>query len=301
MSIIRIVHDHNYFKASNECLRTKSLSFRARGIHTYLISNKDDWIISLDKLAEMSDKDGRASIRSAVHELIDKGYIRRHQKRLKNGQLMGYDYNCYETLELAKLASPACENCTTVPACEKPMSDNRTQATLYNINTNNNNNYNNNINNGQIGSKSTKPIGYKNKPTEKGGDKMSPSLRSKNVYYPEDFERLWEGCKKLYGKHTRGNKQKANNAFSKIFGDSGWFLARIQERFEKDTRWKQGIGIPHISTFINERRWEDDICTAEPASFNSVDIAAHNRQVAKDYIADKKAEEANNGHASKGE
>lgn len=65
---------------SNAVLRDSRISFRARGILTYLLSHKDGWHVTSASIAE-AGAEGREAVRSAMRELQSAGYleIQKHQ------------------------------------------------------------------------------------------------------------------------------------------------------------------------------------------------------------------------------
>src|SRR5699024_8438680 len=65
---------------------------------TYFLSKPDDWQIYM-KDVQNQFKDGETSIRSAMKELIEAGYIYRWRERNEKGQLGSYNYEVYERPE----------------------------------------------------------------------------------------------------------------------------------------------------------------------------------------------------------
>ena len=97
MSTYRIRKDKNnpYVMMNKEFLSNENLSFKAKGILSYLLSKPDDWKIYEDDLVNQS-KDGKTAVRSGLQELMKQGYIIRTQKRTKDGKFDGYDYDVFE-------------------------------------------------------------------------------------------------------------------------------------------------------------------------------------------------------------
>ena len=142
MGIIRIVKDKNnpYVMLNKTCIQDTELSWKAKGLHSYVMSLPDDWEIYLKDLANRS-KDGRDSTSAALKELEEKRYLSRLPKRDIEGKLQGgYDYTFYE--------SPITEK----PKSEKPKSEKPTL--LINNITNKPSILNNNITNNQEAVKS---------------------------------------------------------------------------------------------------------------------------------------------------
>ena len=71
---------------------------------------------------------------------------------------------------------------------------------------------------------------------------------------PERFDGFW----KFY---PRGeNKQGAIRAWDKLQPDDGLIaeMGRALQRQMQRPDWQQGVGIPYASTWLNQRRWEDE-------------------------------------------
>lgn len=71
------------------------LSFKAKGIHTYLIGKPDDWEIYINHLAKVST-DGKDSVITGLNELFNYGYAYKEQQRGERGRFAGWDYHIYE-------------------------------------------------------------------------------------------------------------------------------------------------------------------------------------------------------------
>jgi len=80
--IIRAKHDkkHPFTRISNEALRDPRLSWKAKGLLTFILSNKSNWKIWPKELSNHA-KDGLTSTMSALRELIRTGYIERKQDK----------------------------------------------------------------------------------------------------------------------------------------------------------------------------------------------------------------------------
>ncbi len=63
-----------------------TLSLKALGLHTYLMSLPDDWNISSDRVVEHR-LEGRDSVRAAMKELEEHGLLSREQTRSSSGQI----------------------------------------------------------------------------------------------------------------------------------------------------------------------------------------------------------------------
>lgn len=85
MSIQR-VPEVPFAQISNEALRDKRLSFKARGILAMVLSHAGQWQATRQWLEDQSDPDGRASIQSALNELTNLGY-RSVSKEVIDGEI----------------------------------------------------------------------------------------------------------------------------------------------------------------------------------------------------------------------
>lgn len=125
MSVFRINKSKNYTVMSNYHLRDKKLSFKAKGMLSYMLSLPDDWDYSLQGLSKAS-KDNITSIKSTIEELKTTQYLKITKERDKMGRFT-YIYNIYEKSEPG-IDFPPLEN----PSMEKPETENPIQ-----LNTNN--------------------------------------------------------------------------------------------------------------------------------------------------------------------
>ena len=96
MSTFRVNKNVNYTVMSNHHLQDKRLSLKAKGLLSYMLSLPDDWDYSLKGLT-IGCKDGLDSVRTAVLELEEHGYVRRQKVRNARGQIIDYDYQVYES------------------------------------------------------------------------------------------------------------------------------------------------------------------------------------------------------------
>lgn len=96
MKITRKDKKDNFTTIDNAYLQNKKLSFKAKGIMTYILSLPDDWVIYIDQLIATS-KDGEGSFRSGLDELIKAGYIKRYPI-IEKGQIVAWQTEVYENI-----------------------------------------------------------------------------------------------------------------------------------------------------------------------------------------------------------
>ena len=124
MSVFRVEKNKGYTVMSNHHLRNRTLSLKAKGLLSQMLSLPGDWDYTLQGLAQIN-KESIDAIREAVRELERAGYIKRSRERDERGCLRGTVYTIYEqphtepTPEEPAQALPASEN----PTLEKPMLD----------------------------------------------------------------------------------------------------------------------------------------------------------------------------------
>ena len=94
MSVFRVIKNKNYTVMSNYHLKDKNLSFKAKGLLSYMLSLPDDWDYSIQGLCKAS-KDNDFSIRSTLKELQENNYLKITKERNKKGQFEGV-YSIFE-------------------------------------------------------------------------------------------------------------------------------------------------------------------------------------------------------------
>ena len=75
-------------------IENPALSWRAKGILTYLLSRPDNWIVRLEDLVKRSP-DGVYAVRAALKELIDAKHVTRSEER-ENGRFKQYVLHVHE-------------------------------------------------------------------------------------------------------------------------------------------------------------------------------------------------------------
>lgn len=124
MSVFRIDKNTNYTVMSNYHLRDKRLSYKAKGLLSFMLSLPDDWDYSMNGLSKVS-KENISAIRTALHELEEFGYLKRNRLQKKNGKFE-YEYIIYEK-------SPYID----FPYTVNPHTENQIQINTNKQNTNN--------------------------------------------------------------------------------------------------------------------------------------------------------------------
>ena len=118
MAVFRIEKTRDYTVMSNYHLRDRSLSLKAKGLLSLMLSLPEDWDYTMKGLARIC-KDGIDSISGGIRELESHGYLVRARVRNENGQLGSIEYTILE-----RPKEPAQ---TPAPIREKPIRENPIQ------------------------------------------------------------------------------------------------------------------------------------------------------------------------------
>lgn len=126
MAVFRIDKNKNYTVMSNYHLRDKSLSLKAIGLLSLMLSLPEGWDYTMKGLAWIC-KDGVDSISTAIHELESAGYVQRRRLRNELGHLTEIEYTIHEVPEIpasepAAPSEPKRKSGNT-PKREKPVLD----------------------------------------------------------------------------------------------------------------------------------------------------------------------------------
>jgi hypothetical protein len=129
MSVFKIEKTKDYTVMSNYHLRDKNLSYKAKGLLSFMLSLPEDWDYSLAGLCSIS-KESRDGIRSILKELQENHYVEIEKVRGDKGYFE-YNYLIYEIPHFIEL-----ENNKNNPGMENPHLDSPNVETPTQINTN---------------------------------------------------------------------------------------------------------------------------------------------------------------------
>ena len=137
MAVFRIEKTRDYTVMSNYHLRDRSLSLKAKGLLSLMLSLPEDWDYTMKGLARIC-KDGIDSISGGIRELEAHGYLVRARVRNENGQLGSIEYTILEQpKEPAQTPAPIREKpIRENPIQVKPMLDAPIQENPAQLNTN---------------------------------------------------------------------------------------------------------------------------------------------------------------------
>ena len=129
MAVFRIERTKDYTVMSNHHLRNRTLSLKAKGLLSMMLSLPDDWNYTTRGLAKIC-KEGVDAIGGALRELETAGYIVRHQLRDQHGRICDTEYVIYEQPQ-PDTASPDTEN----PYLDKPDTEKPAELNIEKSNT----------------------------------------------------------------------------------------------------------------------------------------------------------------------
>lgn len=144
-TVFRVQKNKGYTVMSNYHLFDEQLSAKATTYLSIMLTLPPTWDYTLAGLTTFK-KGGLSSVRAAINELEEQGYLLRQRVRDEFGQLRGTEYIVYETPEMnpdykkkkinkpkKKKSASKLENTQFSPSCdfpltENPLSENRTQS-----------------------------------------------------------------------------------------------------------------------------------------------------------------------------
>ena len=121
MAVFRVEKTKDFTVMSNHYLRNVSLSLKAKGLLSLMLSLPDNWDYTTKGLAHIC-KDGVDSISSAIKELEKQGYLTRRRLRDYHGRLGDIEYVIHE-----KPALPDGHDTVLPPKRENPRQVNPRQ------------------------------------------------------------------------------------------------------------------------------------------------------------------------------
>ncbi|MFR5048780.1 MAG: DUF6017 domain-containing protein [Faecalispora sporosphaeroides] len=147
MAVFRVEKNRGYTVMSNFHLKDTSLTLKAKGLLSMMLSLPDEWNYTTRGLAAIC-KEGVDSIGSTLRELEKQGYIIRNQLRDSKGRISDTEYIIYEHPQHKPDATAPD---TDIPHTEKPYLDNSDMDKPYlenpaQLNTNRLNTYQENKN-----------------------------------------------------------------------------------------------------------------------------------------------------------
>ena len=227
----------------------KRLSLKTRGLFLLMQSLPENWKFTVSGLASMAGV-GVRQIRAALKELEEVGYLVREQSHAESGTFAGNVWIWQKeapsplrqnvTVEASE-SGPLRQNVTAETSESKPL---RQNALTRNGALNNTNRQNT-------------PL-----PPEGDGERLSekPKANGRPQWKPERFNAFWDFYRANSNGRPVGNRQTAARAWDKLKADDNAISlmgAALMKQVNGEM-WRRGVGVPYASTWLNQRRWEDD-------------------------------------------
>ena len=115
MNIKRIQKSKNYSIISNEILKRKDLSLKAKGLMSLILSLPDSWELTVNGLVAIV-KESKNTIYNILKELNKFGYVERNRVTNLGGKVVKWELIVYEEplTKKPQLKKPDVENCTQI-------------------------------------------------------------------------------------------------------------------------------------------------------------------------------------------
>jgi len=122
---MKTIIKNRYGVTPNALLNRDDVSLKAKGLYAYIQSKPDGWDFTISKIASQS-KEGELSIRGAIKELEECGYLIRNNYQLENGTWT-CEYHLFGTPTTPKPLKQPHSGLphTDEPHTDDPYSDNR--------------------------------------------------------------------------------------------------------------------------------------------------------------------------------
>ena len=268
-------YQHSFTMVPNQILRDSRLSWGARGLMVFIVSRKPGYQLSRQELIEASPM-GRMGVKSLIDELQELGYLEISQSR--EGGKFG------SSIMVAKLPSVShSEPLSGLPTAAEPS----TVSLHTPLNTKvNNNNLPPIVPHGDDVARATEPLRadaladydelgteaiLKIKPdTQQNWRKATEVVQISNANIPQkpqnapvsDFDTFWALVPRRVGKKAAARAWRAverrGESFEAVEGMRAYAAAFAQSG--TDLKY-----VPHPSTWLNRRGWEDDLEAVFPS------------------------------------
>ena len=221
MSVFRVEKTNNYTVMSNYHFKEKNMSLKAKGLLSLMLSLPDCWDYSINGLAAIC-KENETSIKSALEELKEFGYldvIKLLPNQTKSGRIE-YEYIVYEQSKHNKKQEDKKQGVENL-GVEFLGVENQGQLNTNILNT----------------------------------KKLNTKNLKENT--KENFETFYKAYPKKIGKANVEKWFIKNNPDEKLFK----LMMNKLELFKRSPDWLKDNGqfIPYPSTWLNQKRWEDEI------------------------------------------
>lgn len=100
MTAVRIIKNKNYSVMSNYHLHDKKLSYKAKGLLSFMLSLPDDWKYTIKGISKLS-KESERTVRTILKELELNNYLVINKSQNAQGRFV-YEYFVYEKPDTKK-------------------------------------------------------------------------------------------------------------------------------------------------------------------------------------------------------
>ena len=222
-----VIRERGYFSLPRSAAQDDRLALETRGLLALMLSLPPDWDYTVTGLAVKAGC-GRDKMRRMVRELEAVGYLVREQAHDEGGRFDGNVYVLQETPPLSGKPDNGETRRRETPSTEFSTQSKNVETKDYII------------------PPYSPPKGDGEEP-RKRRSKTTPTWK------PERFEGFW-------AYYPRGeNRMGAVRAWDKLKPDDALIetIGRALQVLKASPAWRDGVGIPYASTFLNGRRWED--------------------------------------------
>lgn len=229
-SIFRAARRRGFTTVYREVAQDRRLSLQARGLFLLLQSLPEDWQYTISGLATLAGT-GKDRIRSSLSELLDVGYLIKEQAHDPGGKFSGNIFVLQEEVPLS--GNPTTVEVKSAPLSGKPITEKPSTG---------------------------KPL--TENPTEQKNNKQK---HNKTPYSPPAGDGAFLTFWAAYPKKVK--KQKSREIWRKLAPDeaqTAQILSALEQQ-KRSARWRKDRGqyIPDPTTWLNGRRWEDELPPAE--------------------------------------
>lgn len=241
---------------ANAAVRDERLTFKARGILAYLLSQAEGWDTSIRRLAE-TGPDGDSAVRAGVKELVDAGYLAfGGRSRGEDGGYTGSEWLVTDTIGESTHGEPVETGEDDAEAFDYPRVDNPR------------------VDNPRVDNPRTKKNKTRRTPEEE-------QTTTDVVVYARAESLTFEDFWREYPRHVA--KPTAQKAWDKALKTASADVIVAGARRFRDDPNREDTYTPHPSTWLNQGRWDDDPLpgrtVSAPRKLSKIDqnLAEYNR------------------------
>ena len=288
-----------FAQTPNDIVNDNKLSWKAKGIATYLCSKPNGWVFNMKDIVNKS-MDGLDSVQNGIKELINIGYLIRERVRNEKGEVKDYDYIITLPEEISPVQGfPLCRD---FPCAGKSASYNNTdlftnndvkkKESMYFIHTKEKE--------GSINSLREYPADSTSQATIQNASK-NDSFALVSDFDSKDDQSIPPDNKKpskgkiptkqqvlaIYDAYPRKTaKQMGLRAIEKAIkkGHSPEMLLEKTNLYAQKMSWQDKQYIPFPSTWFNQERFLDDPSAWEAPSSNNNGRYSSQRKLSPDQI-----------------